>query len=136
MPPASLRSMKKSFAQKERASSLSRTIKGKYLVGFLKKKSLRGWLQILKSVKGEGTMIFRINVFKLIQKYPGLKKSSVTLSFLKNYFKDIKRICQQNLSEFGIGKSHLFEKTSFLMLGLQFIVPQFIANVSRFLKLI
>ena len=32
----------------------------------------------------KGTMIFKINVFKLIQKYPELKKSSVPLKFLKN----------------------------------------------------
>ena len=37
--PASLRSVKKSFPRKERASSLPRIIKGKYLVGFSKKKS-------------------------------------------------------------------------------------------------
>ena len=29
-------------------------------------------------------------VFKLIEKHPKLMKSSVTLTFLKNYFKDIK----------------------------------------------
>ena len=38
----------------------------------------------------EGTIIFKINVFKLLDKYPKLKNSSVTLSFMKNYFKDIK----------------------------------------------
>ena len=44
------------------------------------------------------TLIFKINVFKLIDKYPKLIKSSVNLSFLKNYFKDIKRICQASLN--------------------------------------
>ena len=48
----------------------------------------------------KNTIVFKINVFKLIEKHPGLMKSSVTLSFLKNYFNDIKRIYQQNLSEF------------------------------------
>ena len=48
----------------------------------------------------KNTIIFKINVFKLIDKHPKLMKSSVTLSFLKNYFKDIKRICQENSSEF------------------------------------
>ena len=47
----------------------------------------------------KNTIIFKINVFKLINKHPGLMKSSVTLSFLKNNFKDIKRIRQQNSSE-------------------------------------
>ena len=32
----------------------------------------------------KGTIIFKITVFKLIQKYPELKKSSVPLKFLKN----------------------------------------------------
>ena len=38
------------------------------------------------------TLILKINVFKLIQKYPKLMKSSVTLTFLKNYLKDTKQI--------------------------------------------
>ena len=46
------------------------------------------------------TITFKINIFKLINEHPKLMKSSVTLSFLKNYFKDIKQICQENLSEF------------------------------------
>ena len=41
-----------------------------------------------------------INVFKLIEKYPKLMKSSVTLTFLKNYLKDIKKDCEENSSEF------------------------------------
>ena len=45
------------------------------------------------------TIIFKINVFKLLDKYPKLKRSSVTLSFMKNYFKDIKEICKGS-SEF------------------------------------
>ena len=45
------------------------------------------------------TIIFKINILKLIDKYPKLMKSSVTLSFLKNYFKDIKQICKGS-SEF------------------------------------
>ena len=44
--------------------------------------------------------IFKINVFKLLDKYPKLKKSSVALPFMKNYFKGIKQICKENSSEF------------------------------------
>ena len=54
-----------------------------------------GKLKINKS-----TIVFKINVFELIEKYPKLMKSSVTLTFLKNYFKDIKQICKENSSEF------------------------------------
>ena len=45
-------------------------------------------------------LIFKINVVKLIDKHPKLTKSSVTLSFLKKYFKDIKQICQENPHKF------------------------------------
>ena len=54
-----------------------------------------GKLKINKS-----TIVFKINVLELIEKYPKLMKSSVTLTFLKNYFKDIKQICKENSSEF------------------------------------
>ena len=47
----------------------------------------------------KGTIIFKINVFRLLDEYPKLKKSPVTLSFMKNYFKDIKQICKAS-SEF------------------------------------
>ena len=40
----------------------------------------------------KGKIIFKTNVFRLLDKYPGLKKSSVMLSFMKNYFKGIKQI--------------------------------------------
>ena len=50
----------------------------KYLVGFAKKKFVR----LVANFKiHKKTIIFKINVFKLIQKYPWQKKSSVTLSF-------------------------------------------------------
>ena len=39
------------------------------------------------------TMIFKINIAKLIDKYPKLMKTSVALNVLKNYFKDIKQAC-------------------------------------------
>ena len=48
----------------------------------------------------KSTLIFEINVFKLIEKHPRLMKLSVTLTFLKNYLKDIKKICAENPSEF------------------------------------
>ena len=48
------------------------------------------------------------NVFKLIQKYLGLKRSSIMLGFLKNYFKDIKGICKENLTEFESVKIKTF----------------------------
>ena len=41
------------------------------------------------------TIIFRINFFKLCQKYPKLLKSSIGLGFFKDYHKDIKAICKE-----------------------------------------
>ena len=46
------------------------------------------------------TIVFKINVFKLIEKYLKLMKSSIGLSFLKYYYKDIKEICNENSNEF------------------------------------
>ena len=48
----------------------------------------------------KNTMIFKINVVKLIDKHPKLMKSSVTLGLLKNYYKDIKQICNKNSNKF------------------------------------
>ena len=47
------------------------------------------------------TIIFKINIFKLCEKYPKLLKSSIGLGFLKNYFKDIKEVCSANAKEFS-----------------------------------
>ena len=47
----------------------------------------------------KGTIIFKINLFRQQDEYPKLKAFSVTPSFMKNYFKDIKKICKTS-SEF------------------------------------
>ena len=52
-----------------------------------------------KSKIHKSTIIFKINISELIDKHPKLMKSSVTLGFLKNYYKDIKQICKENSSE-------------------------------------
>ena len=39
-------------------------------------------------------IIFKINVFKLCEKYGKLLKSFIGLGFFKNYHKDIKAICK------------------------------------------
>ena len=49
----------------------------------------------------KSTIIFKKkNNFKLIEKHPKLIKSSVTLTFMKNYLKDIKKVCEKNSIEF------------------------------------
>ena len=43
------------------------------------------------------TIIFRINIFKLCKQHPKLLKSSIGLGIFKNYHKDIKAICEENI---------------------------------------
>ena len=59
------------------------------------------FIQMVSQLKiHKSTLIFEINAFKLIEKHPRLMKLSVTLTFLKNYLKDIKKICAENPIEF------------------------------------
>ena len=46
------------------------------------------------------TIICRIDVFKLCKKYPKLLTSSIGLGFFKDYYKDIKAICEANEKDF------------------------------------
>ena len=48
----------------------------------------------------QSTIIFKINISKLNDKHPKLMKSSATLGFLKNYYKDINQICKESSNEF------------------------------------
>ena len=48
----------------------------------------------------KNTIIFKIDVFKLCERYPKLLRSSIGLGFLKNYHKDIKTICRENEEDF------------------------------------
>ena len=41
------------------------------------------------------TIIFKINIVKLAEKYRKMLISSVTLNFLKSYHKDTKSICKK-----------------------------------------
>ena len=68
---------------------------------FKRLKEKEKFIQMVGKLKiHKSTIIFKINLFKLIEKHPKLMKSSVALTFLKNYFKDIKQICKENSSEF------------------------------------
>ena len=58
-------------------------------------------MELVSEFKTHKSMIiFKINIFKLINKHPKLMKSSATLGFLKNYCKNINQICQENSYEF------------------------------------
>ena len=72
---------------------------------FKRFKEKQKFLQMVSKLKiHKSAIIFKINIFKIIEKHPGLMKLSVTLNFLKNYLKDIKKICQENSSEFELVK--------------------------------
>ena len=47
------------------------------------------------------TIIFKVNIYKLWEKYPKFLKSSIGLGFLKSYYEDIKEICNENEQEFS-----------------------------------
>ena len=48
----------------------------------------------------KSTIIFKINVFKLCERYPKLLGSSIRLGFFKNYHKDIKAVFKENEEDF------------------------------------
>ena len=48
----------------------------------------------------KNTIIFKINVFKLCERYPKLLGSSIGLGFFKNYHKDIKAVSKENQEDF------------------------------------
>ena len=70
---------------------------GKIFKRFKEKEKFQEMIGKLKIHKN--TIAFKINIFKLIEKYPKLKRSSVTVTFLKNYLKDIKKVCEENSSD-------------------------------------
>ena len=71
---------------------------GKYFKRFKDKEKFIKLVNELKVQKS--TVIFKINIFKLIDKHPKLMKSSTTLRVLKRYYKDIKQICKDKSNEF------------------------------------
>ena len=85
---------------------------GKVLSWFPEKEKFVRFVANFKIHKG--TIIFKINVSELIQKYSRLKKSCVTPKTLKEY---------ADKTRASLNRYHLFEKT-FLKLNLQFIIRQ------------
>ena len=68
---------------------------------FKKFKNKEKFIKLINEFKvHKTTIIFQINIFKLIRKYCKLMKSSIGLGFLKNYYKDINKICEENSKEF------------------------------------
>ena len=67
---------------------------------FKKFKDKEKFIKLVNQFKvHKSTIMFQINILKLCEKYPKLLKSSIGLGFLKNYYKDIKEICNENAKE-------------------------------------
>ena len=68
---------------------------------FRKFKENRKFKSLVEQFKiAKGTIIFKMNIVKLVDKQINMMTSSVTLNFLKNYQEDIKNICKENLEYF------------------------------------
>ena len=68
---------------------------------FKRLKDKEKFIKLIKELKvHKSTIMFKTNIFELIDKHPKLIKSSTTFCFLKNYDKDIKEICKENSSAF------------------------------------
>ena len=71
-------------------SGKNKSIQGKVFHKFKEKEK---FIELIKQFTIYKTiMTFKINIVKLIDKYPNLMKPSVTLIFFPNYFKDIKYV--------------------------------------------
>ena len=46
------------------------------------------------------TINFKIDIVKFLENYPKMKKSCISLFYLKNNFRVIKNVCQEHASEF------------------------------------
>ena len=46
------------------------------------------------------TINFKIDIVKFIENYPKMKKSCISLFYLKNNFRVIKNVCQEHASDF------------------------------------
>ena len=59
-------------------------------------------LKVLLTIeKTKGTIIFNINIVKLVNNYPKIMTSSITLNFFKSYYEDIENICKENQENFN-----------------------------------
>ena len=69
---------------------------------FQKFKDLEKFVKLAKRLGiHKTTIIFKINVFKLCERYPKLLKSSIGFVFFKNYNNGIKAVCKENKQEFS-----------------------------------
>ena len=70
----------------------------------------------------KATINFKIDVVNFINQYSGIRKSSISLFYLKNNFRAIKSVCQEHASEFG---EYIFSLMFFIILNLTHFEPVF-----------
>ena len=66
-------------------------LRGKVFWKYTENRKFKSLVEKLKITNG--TIIFKINIVKLIDKYPKMMTSSIKLNFLKSYYKNINNIC-------------------------------------------
>ena len=71
--------------------------------------------------KRKANISFKIDIVNFINRYPKMRKSCISLSYLQNNFLVIKNVCQEHASEF-----HVFWSTFFDILKLTHFKPVFI----------
>ena len=49
----------------------------------------------------KATINFKIDIMKFINQHPGMRKSSISLFYLKKIFRIIKKVCQEHAIEFA-----------------------------------
>ena len=55
---------------------------------------------VTKFKVSKSTIVFKITLSKLIDKYPKIKNSSLSLHYFKKHLKLIKEVCKESASEF------------------------------------
>ena len=69
---------------------------------FKKFKDSNRFLEMLKKIEFSKSIIyFKLKVANILDRYPKLKKSSMSLNFFKDYLKTIKEICKEIDNEFS-----------------------------------
>ena len=91
--------MRKHYTNEEERHNSDRVHQGKVCKRFKDKEKFITLVNKLGIHKT--TIIFKINIFKLSEKYPKLLNSFIGLGFFKSHYKDVKVICNENAWEFS-----------------------------------
>ena len=89
--------------------------------GFEKFKEREKFIKLVNQLGiHKNTIIFKINAFKLCEKYPKLLRASIGLGFFKNYHKDIKFVLKKSSQKhFAFSRLSLWRKNLKALLYIQ-----------------